>query len=261
MEQEDGWSGGSGSNAENSPGNSPAPVSEPPSRKRKKRGRKAKKSVLPLPPKSLYKFSVYLKEEHGQPMFGVAFNHHLGEGQPNVFATAGSNRVSVYQCEADGKIRLLQCYADPDPKENFYSVAWSYDTETGHPLLAAGGARGVVRLFSIATMTCSKHLTGHGDAINEVKFHPRIPDLLLSVSKDHAMRLWNVRTDLLVAIMGGVDAHRDEVLSAVLVPSSVDSSGLCHSLHVGCFARPILAPGQIRAPARLSLGPIQWLGH
>ena len=120
---------------------------------KKKKKRKSKSSNNP---KLNYKCMGYWKENHGHPIFGVSVNHHLSDNDPTVFATVGYNSVTIYEAMADG-IKLLQCYADPDTDENFYSCSWSWDSETGRPVLAAGGCRGIIRLFSPASMNCIRY--------------------------------------------------------------------------------------------------------
>lgn len=64
--------------------------------------------------------SSHVREDHNHQIFGVQFNPFLDRGQPQVFATVGKDRVSIYECErSTGQescegIRLLQVYADPD---------------------------------------------------------------------------------------------------------------------------------------------------
>jgi len=212
---------------------------EKPKSKKVGRGRRGKKKVVTRknPQKGLYKNTNMIKEDHGKPVFGVSFNHYTVDGQPHMFATVGSNRVTVYECREAGYIKLIAAYADSDPDENYYSCAWTIDVNTGCSLLAFAGYRGVIRLLNVSTRECVKHYISHASAINELKFHPTKPHILLSASKDHSLRVWNIRTDVLICIFEGVEGHRDEVLSCDFnqLGDKLISCGMDHSLKVWKF--------------------------
>ena len=111
--------------------------------------------------------------------------------------------------------RPARCIARQQPDERFYACAWLPPLDGAGPQLLFAGERGVIRAADPARLAAPLVLTGHGGAINEMRMHPVDPSLLFSASNDHSVRLWNVRKGVCVAIFGGVEGHRDSVLSVV----------------------------------------------
>jgi len=185
--------------------------------------------------KSLYRFNCFVTEENAKQIFAVQFNHFIKDR--DVFAAASGHRITIYECVKETEdisgIKLLRAYDDPDRDEVFYTLAWSFESDG--PIIACGGVRSVVRiLFINGPGLREKTFIGHTNAINEMKFHPTLPHLLLTASKDHSMRLWNVKTDICVAIFGGVSGHRDEVLAIDFDVQGrhIVSGGMDHNLKV-----------------------------
>lgn len=208
--------------------------------KQQRRSKASKPSSVS--PQLAFRYTNHLREDHCQSIFGISFNEFFPVNHNPIFATVGSNRVTVYRCLPGGEIDTLQGYEDPDETENFYTCCWTYDVETKESLLLASGARGVIRVINTSTHRCIRSLSGHGNSVNDLRIHPSDVAILLSSGKDHALRLWNVKTGVCVAILGGVDGHRDEVLSGDfdIQGQFVFSCGMDHALKMWSLETPSL---------------------
>jgi len=213
---------------------------------KRKKGRGPKSNTqtsLASRSKMSYKCTNFIKEDHKQPIFGVQFYQYLldMEEDPLIFGTVGSNRASIYRCGEDcGRINLYQSFADADPEESFYSCTWTYNPETGDPLFCFAGSKGILHVLNPCVRQFIRTFQGYGSSINELKTHPMDPVLILSSSKDHTMRLWNIKTEACVAIFAGVDGHRDEVLSIDfdILGTRIVSCGMDHSLKFWSLEKP-----------------------
>lgn len=172
-----------------------------------------------------------IREDHKKPIYSVTFNPFISTHLPPVFATVGGRQLTIYECKPD-TTRVLQVFQDPNETECFYTSAWGILGE--NPVIAFAGEHGSIRILSVINTQIVRHLIGHGSSINELHFHPIQRRILASASKDHTIRIWDVWSEVITFILGGLHGHRDEVLSCDFRPDGelVASCGMDHSILV-----------------------------
>lgn len=154
------------------------------------------------------------------------------------FAAVGSNTVSIY-CISSGDVNLIRHYVDESIRSNgsdqeadnevYYACTWA-SSGIHQPVVVAGGKRGILKVLSTQSELQVGIMHGHGGDIHELKTHPIDDGLVVSASKDLSVRLWNIRSLTCVAIFGGEQGHRRDVLSLdihtlgnCMVSSSLDT--------------------------------------
>lgn len=153
--------------------------------------------------------------------------------EPFIFATVGGNNATIYECTQDD-IKPLKTYIDPNENEIFYTCCWSYNPLTLKAILAFAGFHGIIKVVYPMSMSSTQVYFGHSRSINQLKIHPNDPSILLSASADHTLRLWNIESGQCIAIFGGVDGHKDQVVNADFdsTGSRIVSCGVDNSLKI-----------------------------
>jgi len=164
-------------------------------------------------------------------------------------AVCGGNKIWVIRIDpVEEKCRLLAEIIDKSSTvtggraEVFHTISWSVDPVSTQPVLAAGGVRGVVKLYDARTYVELGMLYGHGGTILALAFSPTHPHIIASASIDHTVRIWNMTLSLkpshtrpdsqsqpvlpywdnppgqLVTILAGVGGHTAPVCSVAWHP-------------------------------------------
>lgn len=146
------------------------------------------------------------------PFFLICFSMRSVESEPFCF------QATVYRCLPGGEVETVQIFEDRDASEEYYICRWSLDTRSGAPWLVVAGKKGLLLVINCITGMLDACLEGHGQSINDISVHPTHPELIITASKDHSLRLWNLHTGVCVLVLHGDGGHRSEVLSTEWCP-------------------------------------------
>ncbi|CAB3406010.1 unnamed protein product [Caenorhabditis bovis] len=162
-------------------------------------------------PTCAWSHTLKFEEYHRQTLFTCSVNNYLPDDCLSV--------VSVYEVPLDTNgLHLLSTYTFSAGKENIYSSAWCYDTyeaKMGRSpyMLVVGGDNGFIFVIDTARQKLVNRLVGHGGAVNEIRTCPTNSNLIASSSKDKSIRIWHIRNDGCLIVMGGPASHLDQILS------------------------------------------------
>lgn len=158
------------------------------------------------------------KGSPGVTFYGAYFYPYTPPGVDPVFAVVGGREVIIARPHPSRGIEIIQYFHDDlfFPTEALCSACWTRCTSTGAPLLAVGGAAGIIKIINIHTGKVQQTLSGHGDEIMEILVSPSDQNLLASASADSTVRIWNIHPDYSTqpcALICAGEGHRETILS------------------------------------------------
>lgn len=139
----------------------------------------------------------------------------------DLLGVCGGRNVTVFNV-ADN--RLVQAYEDELDTEDFCALTWGLvsDCETLLPWLFVGTKKGLIKSLDTSEGCFVNELVGHLGAVTELRLRSaedRLQIFLLTASLDNTVRMWNVLTQVQIAVFGGVLAHSQGVMTLDLHPS------------------------------------------
>lgn len=139
------------------------------------------------------------------------------------------------QCHRDlpGSFRGLASYHAEG--EVFYSCDWSRARKPNTSILVFAGDSGHIRMITFFPFGGQEQavLGSHPHAVNDVKVNRRDPEIVATGAADHSLRLWNVEKRILIAIFGGAEGPRNQVVSVSFHDyyPIVAGTGIDHTIH------------------------------
>ncbi|KAL4431235.1 hypothetical protein ABPG75_006491 [Micractinium tetrahymenae] len=150
------------------------------------------------------KLKTVVKESHASPVHTLVLNHtslELG----NLFATVGADQATVYDGEHMGDhvavvAHFTNAASDHAPGGGLQAAAWLSaagwsEAPAGDACLAVAGADPNISVISVVEARVVRLLRGHTREMVELAAAPAAPRLLLSLSRDGNLRLWDVPSE------------------------------------------------------------------
>ncbi|KAH0604483.1 uncharacterized protein H6S33_006860 [Morchella sextelata] len=179
------------------------------------------------------------KGSPGVTYYGAYFYPYTPPGVDPVFAVVGGREAIIARPHPTRGIEIIHYFHDDlfFPTEALCSACWTRCTRTGAPLLAVGGAAGIIKILNIRTGKVQQTLVGHGDEIMEILVSPVDQDILASASADSTVRLWNIGAQYErqpCALICAGEGHRETILSIAFHASGryLLSGGMDHIVNL-----------------------------
>ncbi|CAP28149.1 Protein CBG08298 [Caenorhabditis briggsae] len=160
--------------------------------------------------------STRLYEKSIGTFYGCAFNPFVSKDENPIAAAVGNDCIKIFSFPPYQPEILKLASIQLDNKDSLYTVTWCYDDEedSQNPhKIVTGGESGVIYVIDAATSSLDLQLVGHMDGVNDIRTSPKNPALIATASKDVTIRIFHIRAQTCLLILGGHQAHLDSVIS------------------------------------------------